>query len=160
MDSNGQIHTYSSEQLQFSYRHSSFQEKRGIILDAEFVLRKDAGAKAAQKLIMEKRTSSQPYDQKSAGCVFRNPSPPELPRSAGAMIDEAGLKGFRVGAMEVSPLHANFLVNRGAGTSQELFQLIQHVREEVLKKYNVILELEIRKVDFEPTSWWVDAVAR
>jgi len=110
--------------------------------------------------MLDKRIHSQPYDQKSAGCVFRNPSAPATPTSAGGLIDQAGLKGYRVGAMEVSPLHANFFVNRGGGTSEDLFKLVHHVRDEIARKFNVNLHLEIRKVDFEPKSWWVNAVAR
>ncbi len=165
LDAGGKLLEYQREELLFSYRESPFQHKKGIIIDAEFILKKDPSAKESQKQMLQKRILSQPYDQKSAGCVFRNPTSSSSEKgsldsrtsiqSAGALIDQAGLKGYSIGGMEVSNLHANFLINRGNGKAVELLALIAHIRAEVAKQFHVELQLEIRKVDFEPTTWWV-----
>jgi len=81
---------------------------------------------------------------RSAGCFFRNP--PGL--SAGELIDRAGLKGMHVGDAAVSPVHANFLVNRGHATSEDLFDLVKTVHKRVMEEYGVRLSLEVRLMGF------------
>lgn len=88
---------------------------------------------------MGKRGSSQPLSKRNAGCIFKNP--PGL--SAGRLIDQAGLKGFRVGDAEVSPEHANFLVNHGHATAAEFAELMDEVRAKVLERQGVELEPEV-----------------
>ena len=88
---------------------------------------------------MGKRGSSQPLSKRNAGCIFKNP--PGL--SAGRLIDQAGLKGFRVGDAEVSPEHANFLINHGHATAAEFAELMTVVRAKVLTIHGVTLEPEV-----------------
>ncbi len=87
----------------------------------------------------EKRGTSQPLSRRNAGCIFKNP--PGL--SAGRLIDQAGLKGLRVGDAEVSPEHANFLVNHGHATAAEFAELMDLVREKVREAHGVELEPEV-----------------
>ena len=91
------------------------------------------------RICNEKRRSSQPMGQKSAGCIFKNP--PGV--SAGRMIDELGLKGFNVGDARVSDRHANFFVNSGHASARDMLDLIGDVRDRVERTYGVRLENEV-----------------
>ncbi|MBI4913605.1 MAG: UDP-N-acetylmuramate dehydrogenase [Acidobacteria bacterium] len=87
----------------------------------------------------EKRGTSQPLSSRNAGCIFKNPPG----RSAGRLIDEAGLKGLKVGDAEVSPEHGNFLVNRGKASGEDFLELMERVRAAVLERHGVSLEAEV-----------------
>jgi UDP-N-acetylmuramate dehydrogenase len=91
---------------------------------------------------LEKKWKTQPSGMRSAGCVFKNP--PEL--SAGRLIEEAGLKGRRIGGAVVSDLHANFILNDRAATAEDVERLIEFVRERVQATFGVALELEVEIV--------------
>ena len=91
------------------------------------------------RICNEKRRSSQPLGQKSAGCIFKNPPG----ASAGRMIDELGLKGLSVGDARVSDRHANFFVNTSHASAKDMLALIADVRERVQKAYGVALENEV-----------------
>jgi UDP-N-acetylmuramate dehydrogenase len=91
------------------------------------------------RLCNEKRRSSQPLGQKSAGCIFKNPPG----GSTGRMIDELGLKGHSFGDARVSDRHANFFVNAGHASTADMFALIAYVRERVGQAYGVTLENEV-----------------
>jgi UDP-N-acetylmuramate dehydrogenase len=91
------------------------------------------------RICNEKRRSSQPLGQKSAGCVFKNPPG----ASAGRMIDELGLKGLSLGDARVSERHGNFFVNAGHASARDMQALIADVRERVRKAYGVALENEV-----------------
>lgn len=86
-----------------------------------------------------KRGSSQPLSKRNAGCIFKNP-PGE---SAGRLIDQAGLKGYRVGDAEVSPEHANFLINHGQATARDFYDLMIQVQSKVQLRYGITLEPEV-----------------
>ena len=90
---------------------------------------------------MYRRRATQPIGERSAGSVFRNPS--ELGVSAAKLIEKAGLKGFRVGGAMVSELHANFFINYGGSTSQDMLDLIAHVKDTVYQKFYVQLREEV-----------------
>lgn len=96
---------------------------------------------------MGKRGSSQPLSKRNAGCIFKNP--PGL--SAGRLIDQAGLKGFRVGDAEVSPEHANFLVNHGHATAAEFAELMAVVQSKVWAAHGVTLEPEVEIWEADPS---------
>ncbi|MCC5788542.1 MAG: UDP-N-acetylmuramate dehydrogenase [Opitutales bacterium] len=98
---------------------------------------------------MQKRTKSQPKEP-SAGCIFKNPEG----TSAGKLIDESGLKGRAVGAAAVSPVHANFIVNRGGATAEEVIALVREVRQEVFQRKGVWLEPEVHL----PGSTWEEVL--
>src|SRR5690606_6919812 len=118
---------------------SSFQKMQGCILAARFHLTKKAEARQAQLSIVEYRLKTQPYKEKSAGCIFRNPS---STLSAGALIDRCGLKGAASGGARVSEMHANFIVNAAGASSDDVLALIQKVQETVAEQCGIHLETE------------------
>ncbi len=124
----------------FSYRTSPFRSE-GVIVEAVFRLRQEDPRELQEKMrgYQARRTASQPPGERSAGCIFRNP-PGD---SAGRVIDAAGLKGLAIGGVSVSDVHANFIVNRGDATSEDLFALIDRIKEEVLKRSGVTLVEEV-----------------
>lgn len=140
-------------ELNFSYRSldSGFRmEGCGhafpIILEADFDLArsKDRTAlKQTAEQIAEERRSRQPVHSPSAGCFFKNPA---AEKTAGQLIDLAGLKGRRVGDAQVSPVHANFIVNRGAATAEDILKLKDIIQETVQKQFNIRLETEVKIV--------------
>ena len=127
-------------ELRFGYRESTLGDL--VVTDVEVELRPGVREKIREQMadIISERRMSQPLDERSAGCVFRNPPG----HSAGELIDRAGLKGQRVGGAEVSPVHANFIVNRGQATAGEVHELVRLIRSRVREKFAVELELEVR----------------
>lgn len=128
------------DELTFGYRTSSINEP--AILEAEFELTPDDPDEIARRMrklwIMKK--STQPLSFQSAGCIFKNPRG----LSAGALIEQAGLKGTRVGHAEVSDRHANFIVTEEGATAAEVRTLIDLIRSKVSEIHGVELELEIQ----------------
>ncbi|MGA9186329.1 MAG: UDP-N-acetylmuramate dehydrogenase [Candidatus Acidiferrales bacterium] len=135
-----QIEKLLGDDIRFDYRHTSFASG-----DVMLRVRLDLPRKpfkeilAGIKVCNEKRRASQPLNQKSAGCIFKNPPG----GSAGRMIDELGLKGFRSGDAMVSDRHANFFVNTGSASCADMLQLIESVRERVRAAYGIELENEV-----------------
>ncbi len=136
----GEIQTLTRESIEFGYRHSLFHEKKWVITSATFLLTPSTSARKKQREIIDYRLETQPYKDRSAGCVFRN----HEKGSAGALIEKAGLKGVRIGGAEVSLMHANFIVNREGATASDVLALAAHVREVVKEKTGVELEFELR----------------
>lgn len=136
----GRLETVSASAIGFHYRHTSFAPE-DIMLSAELELPAKPYEEiiATIKVCNEKRRASQPLNQKSAGCIFKNPPG----ASAGKMIDELGLKGHRVGGAMVSDRHANFFVNRFGATADDLLRLIDDVRERVRRAFGHELEEEV-----------------
>ena len=147
VDERGECHVCARKSLQFGYRFSSFQEKKGAIVTASFRLCKSLQAQKKQKELLSYRIKTQPYGEKSAGCAFRNPQG----AAAGQLIEECGLKGLCRGGAQVSPLHANFILNKENATTQEIRDLIAEVKEKVLEKKNILLEEEIRYIPYDFT---------
>ena len=136
------LYEMKGEQAQFSYRHSCFQTLPGsLILSVVFKLTKGDQEEIASKMkeLNERRRDKQPLDFPSAGSAFKRPEG----HYAAALIEEAGLKGFKVGGAEVSQKHAGFIVNTGNATSKDLYEVMDHVRHEVYEKTKVTLEPEI-----------------
>jgi len=144
VDEKGEIHEFSRKQLSFSYRQSSFHEKKGVIAAATFELVEDAGARDKQIEIVKYRTKTQPYGELSCGCVFRNPEK----ERAGRLIEACGLKGKQLGGAEVSTLHANFIVNRDGATAEDVRKLALYVKECVKEKTGIELEMELREISY------------
>lgn len=140
----GELEECKKEELSFSYRSSSFQKRKGAIVSAKFLLHPSEEARKKQLQIIDYRTRTQPYGDLSAGCVFRNPQT----ASAGALIQQSGLKGKRIGDAEVSLLHANFIINKGEATAKEILELAAYVKKTVHEKTGVELEMEIRCISF------------
>ncbi|MBI3449571.1 MAG: UDP-N-acetylmuramate dehydrogenase [Acidobacteria bacterium] len=124
----------------FDYRTSPFRSEGAVVETVFSLLRDDVPAiEARLREFQARRTGSQPPGERSAGCIFRNP-PGD---SAGRVIDAAGLKGLSVGGASVSEVHANFVVNRGDATSEDLFVLIGRIQEEVARRTGIVLQEEV-----------------
>ncbi|MFQ5816344.1 MAG: UDP-N-acetylmuramate dehydrogenase [Terriglobia bacterium] len=136
----GQIETLHGDRISFGYRHTSFAPD-DIMISCELELPSCPydEIRAAIKMCNEKRRASQPLNEKSAGCIFKNP----LGGSAGKMIDELGLKGHRRGGAVVSERHGNFFVNRYTATADDLLALIDDVRGRIQQAFGVVLENEV-----------------
>jgi len=141
----GAVEILPKEALSWSYRFSSFQNRKGVIASAKFQLAPNNEARKKQLEIIDYRKRTQPYGEMSAGCVFRNA--PQA--SAGALIEQSGLKGFSIGGAQVSPLHANFIINSGNATAQDILALAAHVKKTVKEKAGVDLEMEVKVVSFQ-----------
>lgn len=140
----GEIVRFAKEALQFGYRHSVFQENDAVICEVELSL--TAGDGAAIRTRMEeltaRRESRQPLEMPSAGSTFKRPQG----YFAGTLIEQTGLKGFRVGGAQVSSKHAGFVVNAGEATAKDVLDLIQEVQRLVYEKHGVELHPEVRTV--------------
>jgi UDP-N-acetylmuramate dehydrogenase len=141
MDSQGSTFDRTRDDLLFEYRKTNIIAP--FILGATLKLERDdpeAVTRRYKEVWMYKQ-NSQPLNAKSAGCMFRNPGGP---LSAGAMIDQAGLKGFRVGQAEVSERHANFIIAHPMCTSADVLTLMKRVQERVAEKFSVVLHPEVQ----------------
>ena len=130
----------NAHNIEHSYRHTSFKESNDVILGGVFKLEK-GDTKKAWEIInekLEKRRNTQPLEYPSAGSVFKNPEG----LSAGKLIDECGLKGYKVGGAQISEKHANFIINLDNATSSDIISLIEIVKEKVKKEKGIDLELE------------------
>jgi UDP-N-acetylmuramate dehydrogenase len=136
----GKVETLRGSEIRFDYRHTSFVPN-DVMLSVKLELPSKPYKEivAGIRMCNEKRRASQPLNQRSAGCIFKNPPG----GSAGRMIDELGLKGFRVGDAMVSDRHANFFVNAASATCADMMGLIGGVRERVRAAYGVELETEV-----------------
>lgn len=143
MHPDGTVQHFNKEELKFSYRTSSFQKMAGAIVNAEFALTSSPTARDKQIEIITYRKKTQPLKEKSAGCIFRNPSCGH----AGALIEKSGLKGMQVGGAKVSEVHANFIVNQGNAQAEDVLQLIALIKVQVKEKMDVDLESEVRFIN-------------
>ena len=143
MDPKGKLKQLPRKQISYKYRSSNLGTV--IVLEAKLALIEEPPAKLKelQGKLLRWRKAGTPFDQPCCGSVFKNPGGP---RTAGALIDEAGLKGFTIGGAQVSSLHANYIVNTGTATANDVLKLIEHVRKTVAKKMGVELELEVKVV--------------
>jgi UDP-N-acetylmuramate dehydrogenase len=142
----GEIKQYSKDTIEFSYRDSTFPANE-ILVNATFVCEKGNvdNIRERKLLASQKRKDNQPLKFRSAGSIFKNP---RLELGAGQLIDRAGLKGLRKGNAEISPKHANFIVNLGGALSEDVLKLIRTAQLEVDRQFNVKLELEVRLLGF------------
>jgi len=132
-------------ECEFGYRHSIFKSHPDwVVLSATFQLHQGdvAEGEALVQKDLTQRHAKQPYDAPSAGSVFKNPDK-EHGIFSGALIEKTGLKGTRVGGAEISPKHANFIVNRGGATAADILQLIEKMKTEVKRTSGVELQPEI-----------------
>lgn len=138
----GEIITIDNRDLRFGYRHSSVQESNAIVLSAKFALKPGDYTQITQEMarLTHLRELKQPLELPSCGSVFKRPNG----YFAGALITEAGLKGYRVGGVEVSTKHAGFMVNVDCGTASDYENLIADVIQKVKAHSGVTLEPEVR----------------
>lgn len=143
IDYNGRQYILNKRRCKFGYRKSVFQKKKLIITGAEFELQKGkpSSIKKSMKEIIAKRLKKQPYSLPSAGSVFKNPKG----NYAASLIENAGLKGLRVGGAMVSPKHANFIVNyTGKAKSSDVEKLIKIIQQKIKKQFKRALKPEIK----------------
>lgn len=137
----GQIRHIVPEDKDLSYRYSSFAAPGAIVISAEFSLSPDdGGARERAKEYSERRRAKQPLSYPSAGSTFKRPEG----HYAGVLIEQAGLKGLRVGGAEVSTLHAGFVINTGGATCNDVCRLMKKVQDEVYASSGVKLEPEVK----------------
>lgn len=142
MDLDREIHEYTAEEMDFSYRHSRLETQDGIVLEAEFELlpASEETVRSRMRQLQQKRLASQPLNLPSAGSAFKRP----VGGYAAALIDQAGLKGYRVGGAAISEKHAGFAVNLGGATAADLEALLDQVSRKVYDNSGIRLEPEIR----------------
>lgn len=142
MDREGKTHVLTHEQMDFSYRHSCLEETDWIVVSALLSLEpgKEETIRARMKELQAKRLASQPLNYPSAGSAFKRPQG----GYAAALIDQAGLKGFRVGDAAISEKHGGFAVNLGKATAGDMKTLLKEVSEKVEAQSGIHLEPEIR----------------
>lgn len=157
MDGLGTISEVPAAEMEFGYDFSRIQRTHEIVLSVDFHAADGDPAAlreiARQSLAFRKRT--QPLESASAGCIFQNPHPERdrvpdgIPPSAGALVDRAGLKGSLEGRARVSTTHANFIVNEGGSTAEEIRALIERCKQQVRERFGVELREEIVYLGFE-----------
>jgi UDP-N-acetylmuramate dehydrogenase len=146
----GARRTLDATSIPWAYRSSGLP--RVVVLSARVALTRADPAELAEDLRrhLEWRKAGTPFSEPCCGSVFRNPPPDDLPsegpRTAGQLIDAAGLKGYRVGGAEVSCKHANYIVNTGGATAADVLAVIEAVRSRVLRELGVELGLEVEIV--------------
>ena len=136
----GDLVEKAPEAGEFRYRGSWFTPGHVVLSATARLAEGDpAGIRARMAEHRSKRGASQPVAKRNAGCIFKNPPG----QSAGRLIEAAGLKGLRIGEAEVSPEHANFLVNHGRATPEDFAKLMARVREGVSRVHGVELQAEV-----------------
>lgn len=130
-----------AKKIKHSYRHTMFKDtKKYVILEAEFDLKE--GNKDESMVLIEdrkkRRLASQPLNYPSAGSVFRNPEGMYV----GKLIEDIGLKGYQIGGAQISELHANFIINTGDATGEDIIELIKYIETKIKEEYGIKLVLE------------------
>jgi UDP-N-acetylmuramate dehydrogenase len=143
MDAKGKVRTIPRKQIVYKYRSSNLGDV--VVLESKLSLGEEAPTKLKelQAKLLRWRKAGTPFDQPCAGSTFKNPGGN---KTAGMLIDEVGLKGFRLGGAQVSTMHANYFVNTGTATATDVLKLIDHVRKTVARKTGVEMDLEIKVV--------------
>lgn len=152
VDGDGTLRTVAGTDVPWVYRRSGIE---GVVVSTTLTLppADPATLQREVRLYLRRRREGTPFDQPCCGSVFRNPSPEETaslrgpgPHTAGRLIDAAGLKGYRVGGAEVSPLHANYIVNVGGGTAADVRAVAREVQRRVEDQFGIHLALEVRVI--------------
>lgn len=154
LDCDGNIREYAASECEFGYRQSIFQKSDAIIISATFQLptaaslgKTSADLEAELAECMAKRKATQPLNMPNAGSTFKRLSvgaadtPTQI--APGYYIEQAGLKGYRIGGAEVSTVHANFIVNAGGATASDIRALSEFVQRKVTEKFGIQLKREI-----------------
>lgn len=147
----GELRSVAAGDIPWAYRTSGLS---GVVVGATIELQPGDPAVLKRDLTryLQHRRKGTPFDQPCCGSVFRNPDPSEAPGgwsgplTAGRLIDAAGLKGFRVGGAEVSPMHANYIVNVGGASSADVIAVIDACRDAVGDRFGIALQREVRLV--------------
>jgi UDP-N-acetylmuramate dehydrogenase len=146
VDANGSLRHVPAARIAWRYRGSGLDGS--VVIAATLEFRPGDPVELSQEVstYLKRRRAGTPFDQPCCGSVFRNPvaEAGAEARTAGQLIDAAGLKAYRVGGAEVSPMHANYIVNLGGATAADVLRVIEHVRGRVLHVFGVELELEVK----------------
>lgn len=142
MDYNGNIHEFTNEECLFSYRNSRFQKEKYIILQATLELEKGNSTEIKEKMdeYMQFRKEKQPIEYPNAGSTFKRGEDFVTAK----LIDEAGLKGYKVGGAQVSEKHAGFIVNVDNATAKDVIELTDYIKEKIKEKFGKKINLEIQ----------------
>lgn len=142
MDRSGKCHTLSPEELELGYRTSIIERKQFIVLEATFRLEQGDAVAIKNRMdeLNHRRSDKQPLNYPSAGSTFKRPNG----YFAAKLIEDTGLKGFRVGGAMVSEKHSGFIINYENSTSADILELIRQVSKRVQDKYDVVMEPEVR----------------
>ncbi|CDM95342.1 MAG: UDP-N-acetylmuramate dehydrogenase [Limnospira sp. PMC 1291.21] len=143
LERSGTLQVLPPEKLGYRYRTSNLQGSDRLVTQATFQLQPGYDPEQVMAETTEhfqQRRLSQPYHLPSCGSVFRNPGP----HKAGWLIEQTGLKGYKIGGAQVAERHANFILNCGSATASDIFQLIHHVQERVQHQWSCLLEPEVR----------------
>ncbi|SES94617.1 UDP-N-acetylmuramate dehydrogenase [Anaerobranca gottschalkii] len=142
---NGEIVPIDKEEMEFGYRKSIFQKYNDIIIKGCIKLQKGDynQIKAKMDELTQKREEKQPLELPSAGSVFKRPQG----YFAGKLIEDSGLRGYRIGGAQVSEKHCGFIVNTGGATAQDVKDLIQYIQKTVKEKFGVELEREVKYLE-------------
>lgn len=137
----GEIVQKSAEEMQFSYRHSILKEEPFIVLEAKIMLDRGEPSKIKEKMddLAARRREKQPLEYPSAGSTFKRPEG----YFAAKLIEDAGLKGFRIGGAQVSSKHAGFVINENNATSADIYALIKEIQKRVKDNSGVEIETEV-----------------
>ena len=141
-------HEIEKKDIEFRYRFSPFQENNLVIISAKLHFNPSGNVErliCKTKENLKLKTKSQPYHLPSFGSVFKNPQN----NYAAKLIDEIGLKGFKVGGAEISTMHSNFIVNNSSASSKDIFELIIVIQQKVQQKKGIFLQPEVRMIGFE-----------
>ncbi|MDA9747058.1 UDP-N-acetylmuramate dehydrogenase [Prochlorococcus sp. AH-736-M13] len=134
--------------INFEYRFSSFQRNDLTIISAKLHFEPNGNPKKliqTTKNNLKLKTKTQPYHQPSFGSVFKNPQN----NYAAKLIDEMGLKGFRIGDAEISTIHSNFIINTSSASSKDIYELITVIQQKVLQNKGIFLQPEVRMIGFD-----------
>nr|WP_159722249.1 UDP-N-acetylmuramate dehydrogenase [Enterococcus sp. CSURQ0835] len=144
----GTIETWTSEQMNFAYRHSAVQDQPAIVLSATFELTLGDHDQIEKRMteLTELRQLKQPLEYPSCGSVFKRP----VGHFTGKLIQEAGLQGLKWGGAQISEKHAGFIVNIDHATATDYIELIAHIQQVIKEKFDVTLETEVRIIGEEP----------
>lgn len=144
LDENGDFQKIGGEELDFSYRHSFFSNKKYVITQVSLSLVSGDKTLIKEKMddLISRRRDKQPLEYPSAGSTFKRPEG----NFAGALIEKCGLKGYSVGGAQVSEKHAGFVINRDKATCKDIEDLIAHIKKTVLNETGYSLECEIKKI--------------
>jgi UDP-N-acetylmuramate dehydrogenase len=149
-DRSGHSATLTATELNFSYRSSILQNQSTLfVTQATLQLHPGGNPQAIvadTQAKLKHRHTTQPYHQPSCGSVFRNPEG----HAAGRLIEQCGLKGFQIGQAQVSPLHANFIVNLGGATASDVWRVLCHVQSEVGNRWAIALHPEVKTLGVLP----------
>lgn len=144
LDEDGKENTLSGKDAGFAYRRSCFTDRDCVILSGTFELTPDdpAAIRARMDEILDRRRQKQPLEYPSAGSTFKRPPG----HFAAALIEQCGLKGYRIGDAQVSEKHSGFVINRGNATCRDVDALIEHIQTTVQEQTGILLEPEVKRL--------------